>query len=168
MRVFFAIAVVAVLGFTVATLVVYHGRPTPGAVFLTFGWMAILATGFFLARAVSFDFGVGAVGAGDVGAQRRDELGREKKLLLKAIKEVEFDRDTGKLDDDEAAQAIGRYRARALEILAQLDDTNARGVEARIEEELARRMAAPQGCPKCGLQNDVDATFCKKCGAKIA
>src|SRR5262249_18028239 len=42
------VAVVAVAGFTVATMLVYRGRPTPGAVFLTLGWMSILATGFFL------------------------------------------------------------------------------------------------------------------------
>jgi ribosomal protein L40E len=167
-RTLLAIAVVAVLGFTVATLVMYHGRPTSGAVFLTMGWMSILATGYFLARAVSFDFAVGAEAAGDVTAQRREELDREKKLLLKAIKEVEFDRDTGKLDDGEAAQAIARYRARAVEILRQLDDSKAPQIEAKIEAELARRLAEARGCTKCGITNDEDAAFCKKCGAKIA
>src|SRR5262249_23511899 len=138
---------------------------TPGAVFLTLGWMAILATGALLAKAVSFDM---RVGAGETGAAgRRDDLEREKKLLLKAIKEVEFDRDTGKLDTGEAADAIRRYRGRAVDILRQLDESPARRYETQIEEELARRLV-DSGCPSCGAKLDDDAAFCKKCGAKVA
>ena len=162
-------AVVAVIGFAIAALVLYRGRPTPGTVFLVVGWMAILAAGYFLARAVSsFDLTPGGTLA-DLSAGRREELEREKKLLLKAIKEVEFDRDTGKLEGGEAAEAIARYRGRAVEILRLLDDEPARRHEAAIEEELARRMAeaADGKCPACGTENDEDATFCKKCGLKI-
>src|SRR5262249_17844174 len=151
------VAVVAVAGFTVATMLVYRGRPTPGAVFLTLGWMSILATGFFLAKAASFDMRVGVVSAADVSASRRDELEREKKVLGKAIKECEFDRDTGKLDGGEAAEAIARYRARAVEILRQLDEGVGGRYEAVIEKELARRMAAESVCPTCATKNDDDA-----------
>jgi hypothetical protein len=160
-------AALAVAGFSVATFVVYHGHPTPGAVFLTLGWMALLATGYFLVRAASFDLGVGLDGAAAVG--RTDELEREKRVLLKAIKECEFDRDTGKLDDGEAAAAIRRYRARAVAILRALDERPAPSVEADIEAELARRLAqaGPRACPTCALENDDDAAFCKKCGAKL-
>jgi len=158
------VAVVAVAGFTVATMLVYRGRPTPGAVFLTLGWMAILATGALLVKAASFDMRVGAPEGGEAG--RRDDLEREKKLLLKAIKEVEFDRDTGKLDGGEAAEAIRRYRARAVEVLRELDEAPAKRYEGLIEKELARRLAA-SGCPACGAKNDEDAAFCKKCGAKV-
>jgi hypothetical protein len=162
-------AVVAVVGFTVMAVVLYRGRPTPGTVFLVIGWMAILATGYFLARAVSaFDLATGGT-PDDLSAGRREELEREKKLLLKAIKEVEFDRDTGKLEGGEAAEAIARYRARAVEILRLLDDEPNRRHEAAIVQELARRLAEAAGgkCPACGTANDEDATFCKKCGMKI-
>ena len=162
-------AVLAVLGFAALALVLYRGRPTPGTVFLVVGWMAILATGYFLAKAVSsFDLATGGT-VEDLRAGRRDELEREKKLLLKAIKEVEFDRDTGKLEGGEAAEAIARYRARAVEILRLIDEEPARRHEAEIEKELSRRLAeTPDGtCPACGTANDDDATFCKKCGLKI-
>jgi hypothetical protein len=163
MRKAWLVAAVAVAGFTAATLAVYQFRPTPGAVFLTLGWMAILATGYLLAKAASFDMRAGEV-AGPGG--RREELEREKKLLLKAIKECEFDRDTGKLEGGEAADSIRRYRARAVEILRQLDEAPGRRYEPAIEQELARRLAA-EGCPACGTKNDEDAAFCKKCGAKV-
>jgi hypothetical protein len=69
----------------------------------------------------------------------------------------------------EAAEAIGRFRGRAVEILRLLDEEPARLHEAEIEKELARRLAeaADGKCPACGTANDEDATFCKKCGLKI-
>ncbi len=170
MRRFLVVVVVAVVGFTVATLAVYRFHPTAGAVFLSLGWLSILATGFFLVKAASFDLRAGAgASPSDLSFARREELEREKKLLLKAIKEVEFDRDTGKLEGSEAAEAIRRYRARAVEILRALDEGPQRRYEAAIEEELRKRLAAagPPVCPSCGAKNDHDAAFCKKCGAKL-
>jgi hypothetical protein len=164
-------AVVAVAAFVVVTLVLYKGRPTPGAVFLTLGWLSILATGYFLVRAVA-SFDLTTRDDGHELPTRRDDLEREKKHLLKAIKEVEFDRDTGKLDGGEAKAAISRYRARAVEILRLLDSKAAPQYEAIIASELARRMgpADPDDarrCAACSTLNDDDASFCKKCGAKM-
>jgi len=39
-------AILAVAGFTMASLLVYHFRPTAGTVFLSLGWVSILATGY--------------------------------------------------------------------------------------------------------------------------
>ena len=167
-------AIGAVVLFLVVTLVVYRMRPTPGTAFLVLGWMAILATGFFLVRSVA-SLGEGA-SLEELDSGRRAELMREKKHLLKAIKEVEFDRDTGKLDDGEAVAAIERYRATAREIMRQLDEDPARVHEAAIEKELVRRLAeparepavaGPPRCATCQAENDEDAAFCKKCGAKL-
>ncbi len=165
-------AIVAIAAFTFVSLFVYDFRPTAGTVILSLGWISILATGYFLVRAVSsFDLHVGSDVAGDLTVARRAELEREKKLLVKAIKEAEFDRDSGKLDGGEAADAIARYRARAVEILRLLDEGPARQYEGLIEKELARRLAAsepePNACAACETRNDPDAAFCKKCGAKL-
>jgi hypothetical protein len=163
-------ATVAVVGFAVAALALYRFQPTPGVSFLVLGWMALLATGYFLTRAVaSFDLGGDRVE--EVSATRRQELMTEKKLLLKAIKEVEFDRDTDKLDGTEAAEAIARYRGRALEILRLLDEDPDRRYTQAIEEEVARRLAEStpdeRACTACETLNDEDAAFCKKCGMKL-
>jgi uncharacterized membrane protein YccC len=162
----------AVAAFTVVSLVVYDFRPTAGTVFLSFGWIAILVTGYLLVRAASsFDLRVGMETIGDLSASRRTELVREKKLLVKAIKEAEFDRDSGKLEGGEADESIGRYRARAVEILRLLDEGPSRQYEGLIEKEVARRLAetpaADPACLVCKSKNDEDAAFCKKCGAKL-
>jgi hypothetical protein len=163
-------AVVAVAGVAAAALAVYQFKPTPGVTFLVLGWMSILAAGFFLSRAVqSFDLTAG--GTEQVSESRRQELVTEKKLLLKAIKEVEFDRDTDKLDQREAAEAIARYRARAVEILRLLEEDPERRYTAAIESELARRLAREEvddrACASCKTVNDADAAFCKKCGREL-
>ncbi len=163
-------AAAAIVLFAALALVIYRMLPTPGTIFLVLGWMSILATGYFLVRAVN-SASTGVTVLEDLSGDRRDELVREKKLLLKAIKEVEFDRDTGKLESAEAQGAIARYRARAVEIIRELDEDPSRRYEAEIERELVRRLAAEPavagGCPACGAANDDDAAFCKKCGARL-
>jgi hypothetical protein len=172
-RALFAGTALAIVAFTVVSLGFYSFRPTAGTVFLGLGWLSILGTGYLLVRAVSaFDLRVGSDAGAELSHGRRAELEREKKLLVKAIKEVEFDRESGKLEGGEAAEAIARYRQRAVEILRLLDEGQHKEYEDRIEKELARRLAAAappetRGCPACQTQNDDDAAFCKKCGAKL-
>src|SRR5436190_8848782 len=148
-------AAAAVLLFAGAVLAIYRMRPTPGTVILVLGWMSILATGYFLVRSVNSLSGDAGI-LEEISGGRRQELEREKKLLLKAIKEVEFDRDTGKLDGGEAQGAIARYRAKAIEIMRLLDADVSKSYEAIIEKELAIRLAAagPPGCAACGAAND--------------
>jgi hypothetical protein len=165
-------AAVAIVGFTVASLFVYEFHPTAGTVILGLGWLSILCTGYLLVRTVqTFDVRVGGPVGGDLTTPRRTELEREKRLLVKAIKEVEFDRESGKLDGGEAAEAIARYRTRAVEILRLLDEGKERHYESLIEKELADRLKAsapdPRACPACQATNDEDAAFCKKCGVKL-
>jgi hypothetical protein len=162
--------------FVVAALAWYHWRPTFGMLVLTGGWIALVTTGWMLAKAVtSFDLRVGDTAhtaAGGMSEGRRVELEREKKLLVKAIKEIEFDQGMGKVEDEEARGTIARYRARAVEILRLLDQDKPAAddaeIESLIEAEVARRLArAPRACGKCQLPNDADAIFCKKCGTKL-
>jgi len=69
------------------------------------------------------------------------ELAREKKALLKAIKEAEFDRDMGKLSAGEADQRIGVYRSRAIEVIKELDRL-AGGDAASVREKIEREVKA--------------------------
>ena len=93
----------------------------------------------------------------------RDALEREKALILRSIKELEFDHAMGKVDATDFANIGGRLRARALTLMQDLE---------RTAEPPARQAAAaetePAGyCPKCGTPHDADANFCKKCGTKL-
>jgi hypothetical protein len=168
---------VAVLGW------LYQGRFTLATIFWVIGWGALLgACALIYKAAQAFQLGPSAADLeplATVGERRRADLDRERKALLKAIKEVEFDRDMGKLDDADAEVVISRYRARAREVIKLLDGDTA--YETQVEKELARRMAdappppaaaKPQVAPApvckgCQTVNDNDAEFCKKCGGKL-
>jgi len=119
-----------------------------------------------------------------VGGRTRAALEREKLLVLRSIKEVEFDRAMGKISDADFDEVEGRLRARAAGLLRQLDADRS-GYRALIERELSTRVgrvphagppaargpvapAVPSGtCAACGVANEADARFCKSCGARI-
>jgi len=119
-----------------------------------------------------------------VGGRTRAALEREKFLVLRSIKEVEFDRAMGKISDADFHEVERRLRARAAGLLRLLDADRS-GYRALIERELATRVGrvplagppsagspAPPGvpsgeCAACGAANDADARFCKSCGARI-
>jgi hypothetical protein len=118
----------------------------------------------------------------------RAALEREKMLVLRSIKELEFDRAMGKVSPKDFDDMAGRLRSRAIALIRQLDEGGT-GYREVIERELASRLAAPrlanarpaQGAPAaseapgpaagacaCGTVNDSDAAFCKRCGAKLS
>ncbi len=117
-----------------------------------------------------------------MGDRLRADLEREKMLVLRSIKELEFDRAMGKLSAPDFDEMAARLRARALGLMKQLDGG---GYRAIIERDLAERLkhsrgpapAAPEveaapapvpvGVCACGVQNDDDARFCKACGARL-
>jgi hypothetical protein len=118
-----------------------------------------------------------------VGGRTRLALEREKALVLRSIKELEFDRAMGKIAEADFHDMVGRLRARAIGLMKQLDEHEP-GWRAEIERELARRLTArgveaaqpaaaagaPAGvvCGSCETPNDPDARFCKACGTKLA
>ena len=122
-----------------------------------------------------------------VGGRTRAALEREKFLVLRSIKEVEFDRAMGKISDADFHEVAGRLRARAAGLLRQLD-ADSSGYRALIERELSTRVGRPAAspppaasaqetpdtpapepgtCAACGTANDLDARFCKSCGERI-
>src|SRR5262245_59983731 len=55
----------------------------------------------------------------------RAELEKEKKTLLRSIKDAEFDQAMGKLSKSDAEELIRMYRARAIELIKELDRLDA-------------------------------------------
>lgn len=115
-----------------------------------------------------------------VSERQRAALEREKLLVLRTIKELEFDRAMGKLAQKDFDEMAGRLRARALSLMHQLDlETGAyagvieQEVAARVAKKVSRQATnAPRQVTAtlcdCGAPNDVDAIFCKKCGTRIS
>ena len=79
-----------------------------------------------------------------VGSRTRVALEREKNLLLRSIKELEFDRAMGKVAEGDYEEMVGRLRSRAVRLLQQLDNTSS-GYRELIERELASRLVKAGG-----------------------
>jgi hypothetical protein len=76
-----------------------------------------------------------------VGAHTRAALEREKTAVLRAIKELEFDRAMGKVSNSDFEELMARLRGRALALLRQLEQEGSPYREL-IERELRVRLAA--------------------------
>ena len=74
-----------------------------------------------------------------VGGRTRAAMEREKALVLRAIKELEFDGAMSKVSDEDFREMGQRLRARALTLMQQLD-VDMPGYRALIEKELAQRL----------------------------
>ncbi|MCC7124377.1 MAG: zinc ribbon domain-containing protein [Acidobacteria bacterium] len=112
------------------------------------------------------------------GGRTRAALEREKTLVLRAIKELEFDFAMGKLSQADFDEMAGRLRRRAMGLMQQLDATT--GYREQIEREVTSLAAVPapsapadvaartRTCPGCDTRNDIDARFCKQCGTSLS
>jgi hypothetical protein len=76
-----------------------------------------------------------------VGGRTRAALEREKAALLRAIKELEFDRAMGKVSEADCEEMTSRLRSRAIRVIRQLDAGGAAYREL-IDKELAARLGA--------------------------
>ena len=106
----------------------------------------------------------------------RAVLEREKLLVLRSIKELEFDRAMGKLSDRDFDEMAARLRARAVGLMRRLDADGAAYseiIERELKARLDRRADGARGADRrpscsCGVLNDPDAAFCKRCGRALA
>jgi Double zinc ribbon len=96
----------------------------------------------------------------------------ERGVALTALKEIEFDRETGKLSDADYAYLKEKYTAAALEALrAEAPDDIEAMVAARVR--VIRSASAPTSpgtlvCNTCGPRPETDALFCSGCGVRLA
>ncbi len=118
------------------------------------------------------------------GGRTRAALEREKALVLRSIKELEFDHAMRKTATADFEEMRDRLKVRAVGLLRQLDST---GYRAAVERDLAARAGAGAGaavaaspvaaallsgagsreCESCDTINELDARFCKGCGAVL-
>jgi len=101
-----------------------------------------------------------------LGVRQREILEQEKALVLRAIKDLEFDYGMKKVSDVDHQDMLERLRRRALLLMQQIERAPA------VPAPAARRVAkAPRAtantCTRCGTRNEADAKFCKQCGDRL-
>ncbi len=87
------------------------------------------------------------------------EIDNEKTILLKqkeysyaAIKELEFDYNTGKISKEDYNILSNRYKAEAINIIRKL------------ETEQTSKKVSKLFCTECGQKYKEDSQFCTNCG----
>ncbi len=108
-------------------------------------------------------------GAGDeepLGVRQREILQQEKALVLRAIKDLEFDYGMKKVSEADYTDMLERLRARALLLMQQLERVPAEPAPSAVRTGHTRR-AASTPCARCGTRNEPDAKFCKQCGDRL-
>ena len=74
------------------------------------------------------------------------DTGRRQSSAIDALRELEFDRQTGKISDADYESLKARYTEQALAVM--------RAGDARV-------------CERCGTRPELDAEFCSQCGARL-
>lgn len=175
-----------------------YAQSLPG-VFIGLAGVMLLAAMAALWQSLRSAFGGGpaeTLGGGDAEGERAALLS-EKKTLLRAIKDIQFEREVGKISDEDFARLDRAYRRRAKEVLRLLDqdlgeylteaerlvadamgeseDKTKRRKKAKAKAKAKgrrKKKPAPKKaqleCPSCGAKNDLDAVFCKECATRLA
>jgi hypothetical protein len=90
-----------------------------------------------------------------LGAPNAEE--ERKVAVLRALKDLEYERTVGKIDDQDFLELSAKYRAEA-RVLLQLVDDKLEPARAAVFEELDRRIASELGTAKqCTSEDNVDA-----------
>jgi hypothetical protein len=91
----------------------------------------------------------------------------EGNIAVAALREIEFDRATGKLSDADYAQMKDRYTREALAAMRHSDRLSHAASETpddEIEAAILTWRARHPECATCGPRPETDAIFCSTCG----
>ncbi len=113
---------------------------------------------YFVLRPILSPYHVAPV-PDDAGADPDDDLS-PRAVALRALKEIEFDRATGKLADADYDALKRRYTAEALEALRA-------GATAPPPAAPGAVPPSARSCPTHGPQAEPDAAFCSECGRRL-
>jgi len=121
-------------------------------------------------RPVPSGGGMRDAGSVDEGDDPDDDFS-PRAVALRALKEIEFDRATGKLSDVDYEVLKARYTSEALAAL-RADATgggmrDAGGVVSEAASHPAPRIPHPV-CSNHGTRPEPDAQFCSECGRRLA
>ena len=90
---------------------------------------------------------------------------RADDLAVAALREIEFDRATGKLSEADYAQLKAEYTRQALaDMRRSAPASNVAGEQDEVEAMIRAYRAERPACPQCGPRPEPDAVFCSNCG----
>jgi hypothetical protein len=104
-------------------------------------------------------------GAMDDEGDDPDEDFSTRAVALRALREIEFDRATGKLSDADYDSLRAKYTAEALAALRAAEQgqvATPAGAATRFPSSVARL-----SCPTHGPRPEPDAVFCSECGRRL-
>ena len=91
-----------------------------------------------------------------------------REAAVAALREIEFDRATGKLSDDDYSELKSRYTNEAVRAMRREDAPSAGNGERPTDDELEAAVLAYRRqshmCPACGPRPEPDAVYCSNCG----
>lgn len=95
----------------------------------------------------------------------------ETESAIRVLREIEFDRATGKLSDADYQALRSRYSQEALAELRAADAGSGAppppALSIDIEERVRAYRAARRECGSCGLRPEPDAIYCSSCGTYL-
>ncbi|HEX6407155.1 MAG TPA: hypothetical protein VFZ90_08205 [Gemmatimonadales bacterium] len=93
-------------------------------------------------------------------------------IALTALKEIDFDRETGKLSETDYEYLKSKYTRAALDALRTESGPAAAesaGPSSQPSLRVVPSTQAPQPrCDVCGLRPEPDAVYCSSCGRRLA
>lgn len=94
----------------------------PGAVLVLAGGalIAVIAAFWVSVRTLLGETPLSGADAYALGAPRAEE--EQKRAVLRALKDLEFERSVGKISDEDYAELVARYRAEAKRLIRKLDE----------------------------------------------
>ena len=88
-------------------------------------------------------------------------------VALRALKEIEFDRATGKLSDADYDHLKAKYTQEALAAMRAEQGAGSREQQPHPASPALRSPLPAPSCPEHGPRPDKDSIFCSECGRRL-
>jgi rubrerythrin len=142
---------------------------------------AILIVGYPLVNAGSYEYAQAELNGDDTF----EHLASARNSVFEAIRDLEFDRATGKLSDVDYQMMRARYDAKAADVLQQMDALDAAKAKRAARPAVATVAELERGgpgdklpaqkaegkkrfCGQCGTRVEAADRFCPACGTRLA
>lgn len=126
---------------------------------------------FFVLRPILAPPVTGAVAPVDLEGEDPEDDFSPRSVALRALKEIEFDRATGKLSDSDYDALKARYTTEALAALRSESPVPLDIPNRELASPRPRPVPAPRGaalCPTHGARPEANAKFCSECGRRLS